>query len=121
MVFIAADGTVCRTREIKLWHEEATGIKSPLREMPADAICTNNLAYLTEDEHNWCLVHYDPDKPIEKMSKSYTEYPFALVAKWGFSVVNKKRYEELEREECARQGWDYDKIKAGHDPDDNTD
>ena len=91
----------------------------PEREMPADAICANGRAFLTEDEDNWYVNPFDTDEEIDEIPKKGggAQYPFALVAKWGFSVVNEKRYEELEREDCIRQGWDYDKIKAGLDED----
>jgi hypothetical protein len=94
------------------WIAICNGI--PQREMPTDAICANGRAFLTEDEDYWYLNFFNTDEPVEKMAKipSNSQYPFALVAKWGFSVVNAKRYEELEREDCISQGLDYDTVKA---------
>ena len=121
MAFIAADGTVCPTKEIKFWYEAHHGIKSPEREMPDDAICVNNHAFLTEDEKNWYLNPFDTDDDVMVMAKipSNSQYPLSLVAKWGFSIINEKRYEELEREYCISQGWDYDKMIAGEYDDDD--
>jgi len=80
------------------------------REMPADAICTNLTAFVTEDAEHWIVNYYDGRKPCLHPKKTEPYYPVALVAKWGYKAVDFERIEQMAKkdiEETKKQfGWD---------------
>ena len=86
------------------------GIEHPQREMSADAIAENGIAFLTEDEDYWIMNPYDSRKPPRYRHK-YIEpyYALGLVLKWGFNAVNIKRLQELDKmpfPEYDAEKWD---------------
>jgi hypothetical protein len=96
MTFIATDGTVCNTESERFWYESNRGIEPPRREMPPDALCENGIAFVTEDETNWIVNFYDSRESLLFYSKNEEPYyPVALVTKWLYRAVNRKRIEEI--------------------------
>jgi len=79
------------------------GKEIPQREMSADAIAENGIAFCTEDEEHWIMTPYDSRKPPHFRPKDIEPYcPLALVMKWGFDAVNVERLKELEKQLLAR-------------------
>ena len=81
--------------DAQVWIDHYNGIEHPRRELPADALCENDIGFVTEDEDNWIFWWYDPRKEPEYYLKSeYPHHPYALVVKWGFKAVNVDRINE---------------------------
>jgi len=90
--------------DAQFWIDYYNGVKPPRREMSADAICENGGAFVTENEDFWILTPYDSriqprlhpkrDMPGYLLAEPY--YPLALVAKWGFRVVDLERIKQLD-------------------------
>ena len=94
--FVATDGTECATESERFWYETMRGIEPPRREMSPDTICENEITFVTEDKDNWIVNWYDSRKePMLHSKKREPEYPIALVAKWGYRTVNRKRMDEI--------------------------
>jgi len=97
--FVATDGTECATESERFWYEKLKDIEPPRREMPADAICENEITFVTEDAENWIIPPYDSRKPpVIYPKEESTLYPLALVLKWGYRVVNVDRLNEMSKQ-----------------------
>jgi hypothetical protein len=73
-------------------------------EATVNIIAGSSSGYLTEDAENWiCNVVGDYCEPTIKPKAKYPAYPLALVTKWGFDVVDEKRYDEIVKDYCV---WD---------------
>lgn len=101
MSFIATDGTVCSTESERFWYEEFEGIAPPQREMSANTIVENSIAFVTEDESHWIVNYYDSRKPPCLHSKDIEPYyPLALYMKWGYRIVDLERIKALDVQCC---------------------
>ena len=86
------------------WTDYCNGTEPPQREMSADAIAENGIAFCTEDEEHWIMTPYDSRKPPSFRPKDIEPYyPLALVTKWGFDAVNVERLQALNKQ-CIEEG-----------------
>ena len=84
------------------WIDYCNGTEPPQREMSADAIAENGIAFCSEDAKHWIMTPYDSRKHPSFRPKDIEPYlPLALVTKWGFNAVNVERLKELEKQLLA--------------------